>query len=205
MAGLGILVATLLVGARLGFAWAGGPGYEAPQAAVVKSLDGEAMVLAPGTERALHVGDPLRRGETVWTAEKTYVELAFENGSRLALDKDTHASLETVSDAEIAVRMTQGRLVAEDASKKRFTIRTNETESSALAGTFTVIDEADRAVVHVIPLSKMLVSIIVHRENGFVASKPLEIHEIAPYEVKDGSFRLFDAAKAFYTRFGVTR
>jgi len=205
VAGLGLLVSTLLVGARLGFAWAGGQGYQAPRTAVVQTLDGTATANALGAIRPLKAGDRIRRGETVETGSGTYLELSFQNGSRLALDEKTDASLETLSDAEVTVRMTHGRVISRNDFGRRFTVRTNETESTALAGTFTVIDEADRAVVHIIPLEKMPVSIIVHRENGYVASTPQEIHEIAPYEVKNGSFRLFDAAKAFYARFGVTR
>lgn len=203
LAGLAVLLAALLVGQRLGFAWAGGPGYESPQSVMVKVLDGTASATTPSSLRLLHEGDAVRRGETIETGHGSYVELAFENGSRLGLDEDSDATIEQMNGAEIAVRMTHGRLVVEDAPLRRFTVRTNETESAILAGTFTVIDEQERAVAHVIPFKNVPVGIIVHRGNGFVVTTPQEVHEIAPYEVTAGSFRLVDAAPGFYRRFGL--
>jgi hypothetical protein len=198
----GLLVATLLVGQRLGFAWAGGPGYVPPQVATVKSLEGSATADALGKIRTLKAGDQVRRGEIVETSGG-YAELDFKNGSRLGLDAGTDAALEAMTDAEVDVRTTHGRLIAGDVTGRKFVIRTDESESTAFAGTFAVIDEQSRAVVHVVPFHQP-VGLIVHKQDGFIAAAPQQVHEIAPYEVTAvGQDATVKAAAPFFARFGV--
>src|SRR5690348_16788070 len=101
----GILVATLLVGQRFGFAWAGGTGYVPENEAGVVAMVGTATIDRNGTVRDAELWKPILRGETIKTGENVRVKLQLNFADTIALDRNTDVTIEENDTDGIRLRL----------------------------------------------------------------------------------------------------
>ncbi|OGL95202.1 hypothetical protein A2348_02675 [Candidatus Uhrbacteria bacterium RIFOXYB12_FULL_58_10] len=182
-----VLLASLLIGQRFGFVWAGGSGYDPETGAYDAS------------------GTYYDRGETVSTAEqdRTYLRVGTPGDiamlAELWLDHDTEIILDQTNSKRVTVRIIRGRVfaVAHDAQHP-FTITTNAVQSTIFGGSLSVVNYDFRETVSVIPINTTAL-VLVKNAEVFETEKPVDIHETSPVSILDTTFDPSSGAAAdFY-------
>lgn len=176
-----LLLATLLVGQRLGYPWAGGAG--------IPDLLG---------------ADGYRRGEVIRTGDAPYTEIRLGT-VRLGLAERTDLELVSLERGDLRVRLIRGRIAVEAAPDvPGITVSTNATHTRLLdKGALSVVNYDFRNVVDITPIGTA-VSVVLANGDGFVATTPQSVTEWPAIAVEDSAFDpAAGAAAAFYARFGL--
>lgn len=199
-----LLLATLLVGARFGFPWAGVPSEPLTEAAVLVS-DGDVSVDAAGKRRPLGVGQRLRRGEIVLVGPGGYAELSVA-GVRMGLDERTDLLLSGLSAVHPSVRLVQGRLVAASGpSSPLLSVTTEATDTQLPRGaSMTVINYGFRHVVEIVPYDAPL-PVLFGADGAVVAIGAQRVTERPDVSIESFPFDAdTSAGAAFYDRFNLS-
>ncbi len=181
----GGLIVLLLVGTRLGFVYAGGSGYQAPIVAHV--VHGTGGTFARGSTVETHVN------------EKLLLEIA---GARIGLYENTSLELKMLTSDRIELRITKGRIaVAARSSNQSITVSSNRVDATTLGGSFSFVNYDFLQKVSIIPLSG-IAGVVVNGESASILAGPVDVSEIAPYELTETTFTpAGSAAEEFYTWF----
>ena len=190
------LVASLLVGARFGYVWAGGEGYE-PNLAV-RLVAGEGIEGDRGGRiRPVVEGDVFVRGERIMTgdAERALVQIGKV---LLALDERTDVVLERTNASGITLRLVRGRIVVvADPSVEETIVLTNKTESGIIEGALSVVNYDFQQAVQVVPIGT--VAYVLTDAGATLTTTPVFIQEADPITIEDSTFDPTDAnIAAFY-------
>lgn len=188
------IVAVLLVGQRLGFAWAGGTGYVPERDAGVVGMVGTADVDRNGTIRDAELWQPVRRGETVRTGPGERVRLRLSFAHEIAMDENTDLTVVTNTTNGIVVRLSRGRIYANthmgpDTENVwgALDVETNFTRSTIAYGAMSVVNYDFRETVSIAPVDTP-VNIALDDGQSFATEKPVDIHETPPVSVTETTF-----------------
>lgn len=106
-----VLTATLIVGQRFGFTWAGGAGYEVPLHADV--TDASSLMVVESETGFAHrnavVGEHVARGETLWTTDG-FARVDLAGFGTVWMDQKTNIVFERLSANEIVLRVDTGHI-----------------------------------------------------------------------------------------------
>ncbi|OGL66417.1 hypothetical protein A2856_01845 [Candidatus Uhrbacteria bacterium RIFCSPHIGHO2_01_FULL_63_20] len=203
----GFLIASLLVGARFGFPWAGGAGEaEKPLSLVVSRIEGEATADAAGRSRALVVGDTLVRGEVLATSDDTRLELTAD-GVRFGMDERTLVELTSLIPSDLAVTVRTGRVAATiSADTAGFGIVTKESESRiSTAGTLAITYYNFEDRVDIAPVEGP-VAVFLSDGRTFISASAQEVTEAPSLSIRAIPFDpSAGAGAAFFAWYGLTR
>ena len=201
----GALLATLLIGARLGYPWAGGTGVPGkPLEAVLLEAVGNPTADAAGETRSLSTGDRLKRGETLHAGDAGYLEIGI-NGARVGLDERTIVELTSLAPDDVRLHLLTGRLVVAGAPDVAgVSITTTSTESRILTqGALAVTYYNFRDTVDIVPINAPA-EIFLADGQAFVATAPQEVVESPIMTVTKTTFDPTKGVAArFYARFGL--
>lgn len=160
-----VLLATLLIGQRFGFIWAGGEGYE-PNLPV----------------RNVHSGAEYARGEAIETTDSPTL-LAIGKDTLVALDVNTTITLNTLKEEQIVIRFPRGRIyIDREEALGTFHVRTNYHESVFSMGRASFVNYDFREIVSVIPINTNIQTFTELNETTVDTQIPIDIHETEPVE-----------------------
>ncbi|MFA6131624.1 MAG: hypothetical protein WC702_00955 [Patescibacteria group bacterium] len=155
----------LLIGARFGFAWAGGEGYETPMSASVKiySDKGETETTAV-------------RGELIKTnaGEKAIVQI----GERIvvAVDERSDVVLEKLFPSEVKIVLRGGRVLAKTSNEtEKLTISSPETSDFINSGAVTAVRYDSLSRTDIVPMSEFDWSNSTDRDFFLWAAEKMKI------------------------------
>jgi hypothetical protein len=186
-----LMVTTLLVGQRFGFAWAGGDGYRPQRIATISQVsppdrqEGSGVVVLNAT---------YRRGETVSTGpgERKRIVVATQS---IALDENTDVVLNDLRDDSLAIRLVRGRIYVDG----RVTVTTNFTSTTITSGAISIVNYDFLETVSIAPLQNALAIVMVAKTEVFTTKKPVNVHETPPVSTVEIPFDVTAASVAeFY-------
>jgi len=183
-----LIVATLLVGQRFGFVWAGGDGY-VPEVGAVD----------------MENGDTYRRGESVTTGAENRIYVRVGTPGDIAslaeiwLDHNTEIVLDQTNANGVTIRLVRGRLlVISHEPIHPLTVKTNFTESEILAGTMSVVNYDFLETTSIAPINTTA-TVTIRGEQPFETKKPVNVHETPPVSIVETPFDVTAASVAeFY-------
>lgn len=201
---LSALVATLLVGQRFGFVWAGGSGYEPELAAFLQDSTGPVHADRLGAVRDLAVGDRILRGERVFTDGDSYAQLTISDFSHIVtvgMDGRTSMTLDALAADETQLYLHAGRIETfMDGTVARLTVRTNFTRTTVGKGRTSFVNYDFKETVGIIPIVGFATVTTTKNDETLTISSPVEIHETEPVTVTTVEYNpTASAARAFYT------
>lgn len=175
---LAVLVATLLVGQRLGFVWAGGDGYRAQPGAIVVGS-----------------GEKIERGEWIMTGAAERIKITIGTTTEIALDQNTDLVLVDTDEDNPVVHLRRGRIYASGP----LTVNTNFTSTQIANGAVSVVNYDFRETVSIAPVETVAM-ISIDTDQSFQTEKPVDIHETSPVSVIETMFDPSSGAAAdFYS------
>jgi len=207
-----LLVATLLVGQRFGFAWAGGPGYVSTLSVFLQDATGPVTAERNGVVRTLSVDDRIYRGETIVTAPGSFAQLTISDFSHIitvGVDERTTLTVDDVAVTEPELFLHAGRIETfMDGTVDDLFVRTNFTRSQLGKGRASFINYDFKETVGIVPIVGNVSITATKNKQTLTTSTPVGIHETDPVTVDEIGFnREAGAVKPFYdwieTRFGL--
>lgn len=181
---LAAILATMLIGAQFGFAWAGGRGH-------VRPLD--VRVTVGGF-------DELTRGEIIRVGEG-YAQFLV-GGSVLSVDARTDVELVSLLPERIELRVLRGRIAIQHAvDAKKITIHAGPAEVTlSTTGWVSVVHYDFRGTVSVAPVGTAI-SAVLQGTDSFVATAPFDYSYWAkPPTVTETSFDPAQGAAAQFSQ-----
>lgn len=175
-----VLVATLLVGQRFGFAWAGGDGYHPQQTATVV-----------GSSKSI------RRGETVSTGSGERTRLVI-GAQSISLDENTDVVLADLRDESLAIRLVRGRIYVDGP----VTVSTNFTSTTTASGALTVVNFDFLETVSIAPFFTTA-TVTTKGSPSVTTEKPVSIHETPPVSIVEIPFDTNAASVADFYRWAM--
>ncbi len=183
-----LAVASLLVGARFGFVWAGGEGVVASFEAIVVAVEGSVFVDRAGEVRSAVLGQSLKRGERLQTESESRVVVRVGKDAYLALDERSALTLDRLEPSQISVSIGVGRLLGIAGTEaERLRVTTNHTNAWILEEALSVVNYDFLETISVVPFNTA-VSVLVEPDQAFVTSRATNIHETEPIQTTDAAF-----------------
>ena len=195
----GILVALLLIGARLQFGWAGGDGYKPQEPAGILAIVGTPDIDREGSHRAAVQTGSLLRGETIRTGFGERVKLQCNFGYQVWLDENTDLAVVENTKDRVVLRLIRGRIYADTQEftdiPEGLTVQTNDVRATVKTGKLHVVNYDFLETVSIAPI-ETTASVSVHGGLPFFSPTALSIHETDPVSVTQSDFNMA-AAPAF--------
>ncbi|MBU0646615.1 hypothetical protein KJ611_04070 [Patescibacteria group bacterium] len=191
------LIAGLLIGQRFDLGWAGGQGYDYSVPIQVVEAVGVVEVDRAGMVHQAATDDLIARGEIIRTDDASRVLLEIE-GIHIGLDERTDMKVEVLANDQIQLKLMRGRIMVDrPATGRELSITTNQTQSKLTGGAASFINYDFKEIVSMIPFNNSIFIKIGDKE--FITQKPVEIHEVEPFEIMETTFDLKqNAAADFY-------
>ncbi len=187
-----LLLATLLIGQRFGFAWAGGNGYVRNLDVSVEEVTGTAYADRLGERRPLAVGDRLRRGESVITEAGCFAKIVLQDDSQsvtIAMDERTNLTVDAATVERVGLYLHAGRIESvNDGTIETFDVRTNFTKTTIGPGRASFVNYDFSETIAIIPLSSTLTLTTTKNDETTVVSSPINAHETNPVSVTPAAF-----------------
>ena len=175
-----LLVATLLVGQRFGFGWAGGSGYVPSQSARIIAMVGTPTIDRNGTVRGAGLWQSVRRGETVRTVAGQRIKLQLDLGHSVSLDENTDVTIEENDADGIRLKLIRGRVYADatpiDGLAKTLSIDTLASRSTITTGAITVVNYDFLWKVSIAPIDTEA-DVVVGGDMDFPTRSPININD----------------------------
>ncbi|KKR86266.1 MAG: hypothetical protein UU48_C0015G0013 [Candidatus Uhrbacteria bacterium GW2011_GWF2_41_16] len=193
-----LLLTTTLIAAHFGFVWAGGSGYKLLYSSHIQEITGTVRIDHAGTEYLGKQNDVLRRGEIIQTEDGS--RLFFEIGSdvRVALDERSILVLNRLSQNDISLHLTAGRIFIFTSKTHPVTLTTLHTKETILEGALSIVNYDFQQTVSVIPF-KTATEVTVRKNKSFLTSTAVNIRETDPSEITESAFNAdAPSVAAFY-------
>ncbi|MEI6510547.1 MAG: FecR domain-containing protein [Candidatus Uhrbacteria bacterium] len=175
-----LMVTTLLVGQRFGFAWAGGSGYVPSQLAGIVAMVGTPTVDHAGTIRDAVLWKSVARGETVRTIAGQRVKLQIALGHSVSLDENTDVTVEENDADGIRLKLLRGRVYADatpiDGLAKTLSIDTLASRSTITTGAITVVNYDFLWKVSIAPIDTEA-DVVVGGDMDFPTRSPMNVND----------------------------
>lgn len=200
-----LIVATLLVGQRFGFVWAGGTGYVSTLSVFLQDATGPVTVERNGTVRTLAVGvnDRIYRGETITTAPGSFAQLEFNDyfhGFGVGMDERTTLTVDATVVTEPQLFLHAGRIETfMDGTVESLLVRTNFTRSRLGKGRASFVNYDFKETIGIVPIVGPVNITTTKNKQTLTTSTPVGIHETDPVTVDEIGFnREAGSVKLFY-------
>lgn len=209
-----LLVATLLVGQRFGFVWAGGDGYVSTLSVFLQDATGVVTVERNGVVRTIAVGDNDRiyRGETVMTAPGSFAQITISDFSHIVtvgMDERTTLTVDTLAVAKPELFLHGGRIETfMDGTVDGLNVRTNFTRSKLGKGRASFVNYDFKETVGIVPIVGTVTTTATKTDDTRTTATAIGIHETDPVAFDEIGFnRDAESVRPFYdwieTRFGL--
>ncbi len=206
------LVAILLVGARFGFAWAGGSGHVSTLSVFLQDATGPVTAERNGVVRTLALDDRIYRGETIATAPGSFAQLTISDFSHIVtvgMDERTSLTVDALTVTKPELFLHGGRIETfMDGTVDGLNVRTNFTRSSLGKGRASFVNYDFKEAVAIVPIVGSVTTTATKTDETRTTATAIGIHETDPVAFDEIGFNR-DAAtvKPFYdwieTRFGL--
>jgi ferric-dicitrate binding protein FerR (iron transport regulator) len=182
-------VAALLIGARFGFTWAGGDGFESRLDVHIDQVIGNVVADRAGEVRVLTSHERILRGETVRTGDGSRAVVNVKGGVMIALDERSDLTIDRLSSERVSVQLSRGRILAVKRGDAidRLVVTTNFTETAIVEEAVSVVNYDFLGKVSVIPFHTVA-SVIVQPMIAMLTEQPSEITETEPRELAQTTF-----------------
>ena len=167
-------------------------------------------IAAAEGQNAYGFGESLRRGSIIETGDG-YLEVAIGNGqepreaqTHLWLSKKTTIVIDRLTQSDLTVRLTRGRIVASISAEYPLRINTNATKFLIYKATASFVNFDFLETIQAIPIEGTIQTTIKGTTEHLLTPLPLSIHETDPvtYERLEANLATSDA-KDFYQWAGV--
>jgi hypothetical protein len=198
-----VLVATLLIGQRFGFVWAGGNGYVPMLSVFLQDATGPVYADRVGEVRLLRVDDQIYRGETIVTDPATYAQLTisdFPHIITIGMDERTRLTVDSLTVSNPELYLHAGRIETfMDGTVEQLSIRTNFTRTLVGKGRTSLVNYDFKETIGVIPIVGTATVTTTKNDETITISSSVEIHETEPVVVSQIGFDpAASVAKDFY-------